>query len=219
MMNWKSTWRSARERCSGSTISLSANSERKPPWRISYDRLKRWRLSAHLPAVWRMISQYSQYHLRLCLVIGTDGSGPAIADAVRPIKDMAQRGASLVRQLLAIAQKTDAKFEITDLNILVKNVTELLAQTFPKNIDVDVELDPKVSSIMLDSNQITQAIINLCVNARDAMPNGGRLLVKTQSLGADEAKQRFVHAEESPYVCIAVSDAGMGIPKEAQEHL
>ena len=145
--------------------------------------------------------------------------GPAIADAVRPIKDMAQRGASLVRQLLAIAQKTDAKFEITDLNILVKNVTELLAQTFPKNIDVDVELDPKVSSIMLDSNQITQAIINLCVNARDAMPNGGRLLVKTQSLGANEAKQRFVHAEDSPYVCITVSDTGTGILKEAQDHI
>jgi signal transduction histidine kinase len=142
-----------------------------------------------------------------------------VADAVSAIKDMAQRGASLVRQLLAIAQKTEAKFAVADLNILVKNVTELLAQTFPKNIDIDVELDPKLPSTMADSNQITQAIINLCVNARDAMPDGGRLLLQTQILSANEAKQRFIQAEEAPYVCIRVSDTGSGIAKDTEEHI
>ena len=147
------------------------------------------------------------------------GQGQAMADAVRPVKDMAERGASLVRQLLAVAQKTDAKLEITDLNILVKDVTELLGQTLPKNIEINVDLDPKIPPTMVDSNQITQAIINLCVNARDAMPNGGRLSIKTQSLDAQESKQRFIEAEEIPYVCITVSDTGTGIRKEAEEHI
>src|SRR5947199_2982586 len=147
------------------------------------------------------------------------GQGQAMADAVRPVKDMAQRGASLVRQLLAVAQKTDAKLEITDLNILVKDVTELLGQTLPKNIEINVDLDPKIPPTMVDSNQITQAIINLCVNARDAMPNGGRLLIKTQSVDAQESQQRFIEAEEIPYVCITVSDTGTGIRKEAEEHI
>jgi CheY-like chemotaxis protein len=72
---------------------------------------------------------------------------------------------------------------------------------------------------MLDANQIGQALINLCVNARDAMPNGGKLSIQTQYLDAATAKGRFAGAKDIPYGCVAVSDTGVGVQNEAKDHI
>jgi len=138
---------------------------------------------------------------------------------VQAIKETVQRGASVVKQLLAVAQKTEAKFEATDLNMLVRSLMDLLVQTFPKDIIIAVEFDPKIPLVMLDSTQITQAVINLCVNARDAMPNGGKLTIRTQHLDATAAQERFAGAKDVPYTCVAVSDTGTGIANGAKEHV
>ena len=138
---------------------------------------------------------------------------------VQIIEQMVKRGASVVNQLLAVARKTAPKFETTDLNGLIQGLTDLLKQTFPKNIIIVTQLDPQVRPVMLDSNQISQAVINLCVNARDAMPNGGRLTIVTQYLDAPTARQRFAGAKDIPYGCITVSDTGTGIQNEAKEHI
>ena len=142
-----------------------------------------------------------------------------LGEKVQVITETVQRGASVVKQLLAVAQKSEPKFEPADLNRLVRRLIDLLTQTFPKEISISLEDDPKIPSVMLDSNQISQAIINLCLNARDAMPNGGRLTIQTQYWEASEAKRRFAGANEGDYGCISVSDTGVGIPDEAKEHL
>ncbi|HXV82740.1 MAG TPA: ATP-binding protein, partial [Candidatus Binatia bacterium] len=138
---------------------------------------------------------------------------------VQVIEEMVKRGASVVNQLLAVARKTAPKFEATDLNGLIQGLTDLLKQTFPKNITIVTQLDPQVPPVMLDSNQISQAVINLCVNGRDAMSNGGRLTIQTQYLDGPTARQRFAGAKDIPYGCIAVSDTGTGIQNEAKEHI
>ena len=145
--------------------------------------------------------------------------GKESIEHVHAIKETVQRGASVVKQLLAIARKTEAKFEATDLNSLIRRLMDLLAQTFPKDIIVAAEFDPQIPLVMLDSNQISQAIINLCINARDAMPNGGKLTIQTQYLDATTARQRFAGAKDISYGCIAVSDTGAGVESEAKEHI
>jgi signal transduction histidine kinase/CheY-like chemotaxis protein len=145
--------------------------------------------------------------------------GKESIEPVHAIKETVQRGASVVKQLLAVARKTEAKFEATDLNSLIRRLMDLLAQTFPKDIIVAGEFDPQIPPVMLDSNQISQAIINLCINARDAMPNGGKLTIQTQYLDAMAARQRFAGAKETSYGCIAVSDTGTGVQNDAKEHI
>lgn len=142
-----------------------------------------------------------------------------LMEAVQAIKETVQRGASLVRQLLAVARKTEGNFEATDLNDLVRRLMNLLAQTLPKNVIIAAEFDPKIPLVMLDSNQIGQAVINLCVNARDAMPTGGKLKIQTQHLDATAARQRYAGAKAIPYGCVAVSDTGVGVQDEAKEHI
>ena len=138
---------------------------------------------------------------------------------VEAIKEMVQRGASVVKQLLAVARRAEPQFEATDLNALIRRLMDLLAQTFPKDVIMAAELDPQIPPIMLDSNQISQAVINLCVNARDAMPNGGKLTIRTQHLDAKRANVRFAGAKDISYGCVAVSDTGTGIENEAKEHV
>jgi signal transduction histidine kinase len=145
--------------------------------------------------------------------------GGHLAEEVQVIKETVQRGGSLVRQLLSVARKTETKFEPTDLNRVISRVTELLAKTFPKNIIVAVEFDPRIPVIALDGNQITQAIINLSLNARDAMTDGGRLTIAARYLDAATAEQRFSKAKAVPYACVSVSDTGTGIGKEVEEHI
>jgi two-component system, cell cycle sensor histidine kinase and response regulator CckA len=145
--------------------------------------------------------------------------GGHLAEEVQVIKETVQRGGSLVRQLLSVARKTETKFEPTDLNRVISRVTELLAKTFPKNIIVAVEFDPRIPLIALDGNQITQAIINLSLNARDAMTDGGRLTIAARYLDAATAEQRFSKAKSVPYACVSVSDTGTGIGKEVEEHI
>jgi signal transduction histidine kinase/CheY-like chemotaxis protein len=146
-------------------------------------------------------------------------NGKETNEHVNAIKETVQRGASVVKQLLAVARKTEAKFEATDLNGLIRRLMDLLAQTFPKDIVIAAEFDPRIRPAMLDSNQISQAIINLCINARDAMPNGGKLTIQTEYMDATSARQRFAGAKDISYGCIAVSDTGAGVQNEAKEHI
>ena len=141
------------------------------------------------------------------------------AEGIKTIKGTVQRGSSLVTQLLAVARKTETKFEATDLNDLIRKLIALLAQTLPKNIIIAAEFDPKIPLVMLDSNQISQAVINLCVNARDAMPGGGKLAITTQYLDPTAARQQYPGAKAISYGCVTVSDTGVGIQDEAKERV
>jgi PAS domain S-box-containing protein len=94
------------------------------------------------------------------------------ADALKVIDETIDRGASLVKQLLTLARKSETRLTCTDPNQLIRELSALLQQTLPKTVDVSLQLESNLLSIMADPSQITQALLNLCVNARDAMPAG-----------------------------------------------
>jgi PAS domain S-box-containing protein len=134
-----------------------------------------------------------------------------LADGLKVIRDEVERGAALVQQLLTLARKSEIAFEPVDLNALVQALAGLLSETFPKTIGITLELDPQIPSIMADPNRLNQALLNLCVNARDAMRGGGRLLLRTMLDDGADLRKRFHAAQEEKYVCIAVADTGDGI--------
>lgn len=140
----------------------------------------------------------------------SDGS-TALAEGLKVIRDEVERGASVVQQLLTLARKSDIAFEPVDVNELVQGLAGLLHETFPKTIAISVELDAKISGVMADPNRLNQALLNLCVNARDAMAGGGKLSLGTGAVAGRDLRKRFHAAEEKEYVSIVVADTGGGI--------
>jgi PAS domain S-box-containing protein len=140
-----------------------------------------------------------------------------VAENLKIIDEATERAASVVRQLLTLARKTEPHLVDSDINGLLSGLVNLLKQTLPKTIDISLELRPKLPLLMADPNQITQALLNLCVNARDAMPNGGTLALKTSVVGAAKVKDASAQAEQ--YVCIEVTDSGEGIDSTVRNRI
>jgi len=124
----------------------------------------------------------------------------------------------MVRQLLSVARKTQPSFEPTDANRVIAELTKLLKETFPKTIELALDLND-VPLVMADANQINQVLLNLCVNARDAMPQGGKLLLKTEVVSETELRQRFEENQEERYIRIRISDNGMGMDADTRRRI
>ena len=132
-----------------------------------------------------------------------------ISESLNTIEETVERGAYGVRQLLTLARKTEAHLATTNPNVLLLELSKLLKQTFPKTIDIALELEANLPSLSVDPNQINQALLNLCVNARDAMPSGGKLTLKSLWLEGSKIQDRAATAER--YVGIEVKDTGTGM--------
>ncbi len=132
--------------------------------------------------------------------------GSVQAEAARTIAQAAQRAAALTRQLLAVARLGRQRQEPVDLHAVVREVTALLERTLEKAIRLELHLDAPLHTVRGDASQLQQVILNLAVNARDAMPDGGTLGIAT----AEEPGGRLV---------LTVSDTGVGIPGEHLERI
>jgi len=141
-----------------------------------------------------------------------------LAESLEAISEAVQRGAGIVRQLLTLGRKTAAHLEPADANGIIVGLTKLFEEIFPKTIDVSLELG-EVPLVMADANQMNQVILNLCVNARDAMPQGGNLLLKSEVVSGTELRQRFHEAKEDRYLRIRVSDSGIGMDAETRSRI
>ena len=141
---------------------------------------------------------------------------PAHLEAINRAVD---RGAALVRQLLTFARKSEVQFEIVEPNAVAEELKKLLRETFPRKFDVAVETAPDLPKISADPNQLHQALLNLCVNARDAMPKGGKLRIRTSLAPAEELRKRFSEAPDTDYVLFSVKDTGGGIDEETRARL
>jgi signal transduction histidine kinase len=95
-----------------------------------------------------------------------------------------------VQQLLTLARKTESKFEPVDANALLESLMTLLRETFPQTIEVTLDRSDMLPPAMADPNQMMQALLNLCLNARDAMPDGGKLTLKTSVVAGEAEKRR-----------------------------
>jgi PAS domain S-box-containing protein len=132
----------------------------------------------------------------------------------------AKRGSDLVKQVLSFARGVQGKPITIQLRHLITEIAKILKETFPKSIEVSVDAPQELWMVSGDSTQLHQVLMNLCVNARDAMPNGGKLQIKTENLFIDENYTRMnLEAKTGPYIVINVADTGIGIPREILDRI
>ena len=137
---------------------------------------------------------------------------------LKEIYNASQRAVGLVRQILTFSRKTEVSYRPVSVNRLIRDLGGMFAETFPRTISFDLQLSDDLPMIAADQNQLQQVVMNLCVNARDAMPEGGKIMLSTgcvtgmslSRLGADTRLQ---------YVCIKVTDTGCGIPPKVRERI
>ncbi|UCB45290.1 MAG: PAS domain S-box protein [Spirochaetota bacterium] len=136
------------------------------------------------------------------------------------IESSASRAAVLTNQLLAFARAGGHNRKVIDINTIVRETINLIKETFDRSIEIKSRLHKKLPSIEGDINQIQQVIMNLCVNARDAMPDGGILTIKTdvKKITSTDAKAHL-EAKEGGYVSLIVSDTGTGINESILERI
>ncbi|MEP0818728.1 MULTISPECIES: response regulator [Trichocoleus] len=124
-----------------------------------------------------------------------------------------KRAAALVKQVLLFARGVEGKRITLQMSHLITEIRQITQETFPRWIEVEVEVDPNLWMVSGDTTQLHQALLNLCVNARDAMPNGGILKIAATNIWLDEEyAQLNIDAKVGPYVLITVTDTGTGIP-------
>jgi two-component system cell cycle sensor histidine kinase/response regulator CckA len=140
---------------------------------------------------------------------------------VEEIKSAGKRASSLVKQLLAFSRKQVLKPVMLDLNGMLTDKEEMLRQLIGENVELKMVLEQGLDKVKADPNQMEQVILNLAVNSKDAMPEGGKLTIETANVGIDEFYVS-THGNElkpGPYVMLAMSDTGMGMDMETQTQI
>jgi signal transduction histidine kinase len=154
------------------------------------------------------------------LAAASVSDNPKLAAMLNQIDESAERGAQLVQRLLAFARKQPLKASPLDLNEAVKRVVGMLERTLGEDIRLETVLSACAWPALADPSQLDHALLNLAVNARDAMPKGGRLVIETSNVHLDEDYAAH-NAEVVPgdYAAIVVTDSGTGIPADVLDHI
>jgi len=141
-------------------------------------------------------------------------------DIITEIQKAAKKAASLTSQLLSFSRRQVIKAEVLDVNPIISNMNNMLQRLIGEDILLDYDLQPNLGKIRADAGQLEQVIMNMAVNARDAMPGGGTLKLKTSNVTLDEA-YAGEHYEVKPgaYILIEISDNGIGMDYETQIHI
>jgi PAS domain S-box-containing protein len=143
-----------------------------------------------------------------------------LSDSVDKILRSGHRAADLIRQLLTFSRKQVIEPKVLNLNTVVNDIDRMLRRIIGEHIELEAILAPDLWPVKADPTQIEQIIVNLAVNARDAMPNGGQLNIKTANAILDE-EYTATHLEAKPgeYVLLFMSDTGIGMSEEVQKHI
>jgi PAS domain S-box-containing protein len=139
--------------------------------------------------------------------------------AIDTIVKAVERGKTLVQQILTFARKTETEFGAVNVNDVVMEIMVMIFETFPKILTYAQNFDKGISYINADRSQLHQALLNLCVNARDAMPKGGLLTINTRMVSVASLRHQHPDAAASSYVCIEVCDTGEGMIPETQKRI
>jgi PAS domain S-box-containing protein len=144
---------------------------------------------------------------------------PAQTD-LKEVLHSAERATKLTTQLLAVGRKQKLEIVPLDINDAVEGMILLLKRTLGEDVILDVKLDPETGIVEADLGGVEQVLLNLAVNARDAMPQGGNLLIQTRKITLDDAYCRtHVAVEPGTYGMLVVRDSGIGMPKDVKEHI
>src|SRR5262249_9206455 len=152
-------------------------------------------------------------------ILAREAEGSEFAEPIGVIEKAIERGAGVVHQLLTYARKTETDFRQVDVNGIVREVTQLIRQTFPPTMSVRVDIQPKLPSVAADSNQLHQALLNLAVNAPDEMPQGGELTIRTSRSSGEEVRKKFPPADAEAYLVIEVRDTGLGMDEATRARI
>jgi PAS domain S-box-containing protein len=136
------------------------------------------------------------------------------------ISENVERASRLTRQLLAFSRKQPSQPQVVDLNQVISGMEEMLRRVIPENIHLQLDLSPKLGHTSIDPSQVEQIVMNLVLNARDAMPDGGELSVTTANKRLSESSVgKLFDADPGQYVSIQVSDTGTGMDEETEAHI
>lgn len=160
------------------------------------------------------------------ILVYTDLISTALPEAdpvqqdIEEIKIGAERAAALTRQLLVLSHRQVLQPTLLNLNSVVERMNRLLKRLVPENIELVSWTDPDVANVKADPGQLEQVILNLVVNARDAMPTGGRITIKTQNIKLTQGySTRHAHLQPGLYVLLEITDTGSGMGNEVTSHL
>ncbi|MBI5249276.1 MAG: PAS domain S-box protein, partial [Desulfomonile tiedjei] len=136
------------------------------------------------------------------------------------IRKAARRAGELTQALLTFSRRVESKLRPVNLNHEIRNVAKMLSRTIPKMIEIIMNLEEPLDSVNADPAQLQQVVMNLALNARDAMPNGGKLVIETRKVRLDEEYCRS-HLKTRPgnYLLLSVSDSGTGMDDETRNHI
>ncbi|MEW6364693.1 MAG: CHASE domain-containing protein [Acidobacteriota bacterium] len=189
---------------------------------------ERLRLSQKLEAIGRLAGGVAHdFNNLLTAILGysgfleeTLGLNSPLLEEVAAIRKAGERAAALTRQLLAFSRKQVLAPEVLDLNAVVTDLEKMLRRVIGEDIEVALVLGRDLGRVKADPGQLEQVIMNLAVNARDAMPNGGKLIIQTRNADLDRNFAR-THSPTEPgsYVLISVSDTGIGMDRDTQSHI
>jgi len=144
----------------------------------------------------------------------------SLRDKAQAIQQASDRATTLTRQLLAFSRKQLLELKVVDVNTIVEDMERLLRPLIGENIELITRLTPEAGHTRADAGQLEQVLMNLVVNAKDAMPNGGKLTIQTQHITVDEGHRRGpTFIRPGNYVLLSVSDTGMGMDKETQSRI
>ena len=136
------------------------------------------------------------------------------------VETSAKRGSDLIKQVLSFARGVEGDRSTVQIRHLIGDIEKIVKETFPKSISLRLDILPNLWTTLADATQLHQVLMNLCVNARDAMPHGGIIQVKAQNRILDEQYSRMnLEAKPGSYVEVSITDAGMGMPPEILERI
>jgi signal transduction histidine kinase/CheY-like chemotaxis protein len=150
------------------------------------------------------------------IILSMTKEGDSFNKPASIIYEAAKRGADFGKKILTITRKEKIETKLVNVNEIVRQSVELLQRSIPKNIDISLNLGEKIPLTKADPSQIQQVVINLAVNARDAMPDGGKLSVETSAVGAENGAAGHAGVMNDGFVRLSISDTGIGMDTVTQ---
>lgn len=155
------------------------------------------------------------------LILSTLNERDPLRKHVEEIQKAGNRAASLTRQLLAFSRKQILQPKVINLNDIVRDLNDMMSRLIGEDIELSSVLDRHLSDIKADPSQIEQVIMNLVINARDAMPKGGQIVIETVNISLDQESELFqsVPLQPGDYACLSIRDTGCGMDAETASHI
>ncbi len=154
------------------------------------------------------------------LALSSLGQDELTRQSIEEVQKAGERAASLTHQLLVFSRRQTLQPRVLSLNAIVVDIEKMLRRLISEDINLITMLGPELKAVKADQGQMQQVIMNLAVNAHDAMPNGGNLTIKTENVNIDEEHCKIIsEARKGEFVCLSVADMGVGMDKETIGHI